>query len=218
MIKITKGLLSRWFDEVNNEFFNNELRKPDFVITHNRGYFGQFRPRTWTIEISIYWIRSERDYMNTLIHECCHCYVRQKYGYRVQSHGYEWKEVADRINRQMCGKYGTIQRCGGGQDNDVVRYVNAEKFIVFTDYHGKIGIAKYRDDAYVARLKKMGCVMGGTKMYYLVSDNADLAKVKFRKVNTISIRWQYIRLSLSEILDKSSIIKTEMYGNLKKVA
>lgn len=39
MIKITKELLSRWFDEVNNEFFNNELRKPDFVITHNRGYF-----------------------------------------------------------------------------------------------------------------------------------------------------------------------------------
>ena len=60
--------------------------------------------------------------------------------------------------------------------------------------------------------------MSGTKMYYIVSDNADLAKVKFRKVNTLSIRWQYIRLSLSEILDKSSIIKTEMYGNLKKVA
>ena len=87
MIKITKELLSRWFDKVNNEFFSNELRKPDFVITHNRGYFGQFRPSTWTIDISIYWIRSERDYMNTLIHECCHCYVRQKYGSHVQSHG-----------------------------------------------------------------------------------------------------------------------------------
>ena len=115
MIKITKELLSRWFDKVNNEFFNNELRKPDFVITHNRGYFGQFRPSTWTIDISIYWIRSERDYMNTLIHECCHCYVRQKYGSHVQSHGYEWKKVADRINRQMCGKYGIIQRCGNGK-------------------------------------------------------------------------------------------------------
>ena len=218
MIKITKELLSEWFDKVNKEFFNNELRKTDFVISHNKGRFGQFRPRTWTIEISTYWVRSERDYMNTLIHECCHCYVRQKYGIYAQEHGYEWKEVADRINRQMYGKYGTIQRLGGGQDNYVVRNANTEKFIVFTDYHGKIGIAKYRDDAYVARLKKMGCVMGGTKMYYLVSDNADLAKVKFRKVNTISIRWQYIRLSLSEILDKSSIIKTEMYGNLKKVA
>ena len=218
MIKITKELLSRWFDKVNKEFFNNELRKTDFVITHNRGYFGQFRPRTWTIEISTYWIRTERDYMNTLIHECCHCYVRQKYGYRVQSHGYEWKDIADRINRQMCGKYGTIQRCGGGQDKYVVRNANVEKFIVFTDYHGKIAIAKYRDDTYVVRLKKMGCVMGGTKMYYLVSDNGELAKVKFRKANALSVRWQYIDFSLDEILDKSSIIKVEMYENLKRVA
>ena len=218
MIKITKGLLSRWFDEVNNEFFNNELRKPDFVITHNRGYFGQFRPSTWTIDISIYWIRSERDYMNTLIHECCHCYVRQKYGYRVQSHGYAWKEVADRINRQMCGKYGTIQRCGGGQDNDVVRYVNAEKFIVFTDFRSKIAIAKYRNNTYVVRLKQMDCIKNGTRMYYLVSDNAELAKVKFRKANARSISWQYIDFSLGEILDKSSLIKEEMYEVLKKVA
>lgn len=218
MIKITKELLSRWFDKVNKEFFNNELRKTDFVISHNKGRFGQFRPRTWTIEISTYWIRTERDYMNTLIHECCHCYVRQKYGYRVQSHGYEWKDIADRINRQMCGKYGTIQRCGGGQDKYVVRNANVEKFIVFTDYHGKIAIAKYRDDTYVVRLKKMGCVMGGTKMYYLVSDNGELAKVKFRKANALSVRWQYIDFSLDEILDKSSIIKVEMYENLKKVA
>ena len=218
MIKITKELLSRWFDKVNKEFFNNELRKTDFVISHNKGRFGQFRPRTWTIEISTHWIRTERDYMNTLIHECCHCYVRQKYGYRVQSHGYEWKDIADRINRQMCGKYGTIQRCGGGQDKYVVRNANVEKFIVFTDYHGKIAIAKYRDDTYVVRLKKMGCVMGGTKMYYLVSDNGELAKVKFRKANALSVRWQYIDFSLDEILDKSSIIKVEMYENLKKVA
>ena len=218
MIKITKELLSRWFDEVNNEFFNNELRKPDFVITHNRGHFGQFRPRTWTIEISTYWVRSERDYINTLIHECSHCYVRQKYGIYAQSHGYEWKEVADRINRQMCGKYGTIQRLGGGQDKYVVRNANAEKFIVFTDLNGNMGIAKYRNDTYVVRLKQMGCIKNGTRMYYLVSDNVELAKVKFRKANARSIYWQHIDFSLGEILDKSSIIKVEMYEDLKKVA
>lgn len=218
MIKITKELLSEWFDKVNKEFFNNELRKTDFVISHNKGRFGQFRPRTWTIEISTYWIRTERDYMNTLIHECCHCYVRQKYGIYAQPHGYEWKEVANRINQQMCGKFGIIQRCGGGQDKYVVRKTNAEKFIVFTDYHGRQGIAKFRNDAYVKKLKQAGGVMSGTKIYYLVSDNAELAMVKFRKVNTLHIRWQYINLTLSEILGKASVIKAEMYENLKKVA
>lgn len=218
MIKITKKLLSEWFDEVNKEFFNNELRKTNFVITHNRGHFGQFRPRTWTIEISTYWVRSERDYINTLIHECSHCYVRQKYGIYAQEHGYEWKEVADRINKQMCGKYGVIQRLGGGQDNYVVRNANAEKFIVFTDCNGNMGIAKYRIDTYVVRLKQMGCIKNGTRMYYLVSDNAELAKVKFRKANARSIYWQHIDFSLGEILDKSSLIKVEMYDGLKKVA
>ena len=218
MIKITKELLSRWFDKVNKEFFNNELRKTDFVISHNKGRFGQFRPRTWTIEISTYWVRSERDYMNTLIHECCHCYVRQKYGIYAQPHGYEWKEVANRINQQMCGKFGIIQRCGGGQDKYVVRKTNAEKFIVFTDYHGRQGIAKFRNDAYVKKLKQAGGVMSGTKIYYLVSDNAELAKVKFRKANARFISWQYIDFSLGEILDKSSLIKEEMYEVLKKVA
>ena len=218
MIKITKELLSEWFDEVNKEFFNNELRKTNFVITHNKGHFGQFRPRTWTIEISTYWVRSERDYINTLIHECSHCYVRQKYGIYAQSHGYEWKEVADRINRQMRGKYGPIQRLGGGQDNYVVRNANAEKFIVFTDFNGNMGIAKYRNDTYIVRLKQMGGVKNGTRMYYLVSDNAELAKVKFRKANARSIYWQHIDFSLGEILDKSSLIKVEMYDGLKKVA
>lgn len=218
MIKITKKLLSRWFDKVNNEFFNNELKKTNFVISHNRERFGQFRPRTWTIEISTYWVRSERDYMNTLIHECCHCYVRQKYGIYVQEHGYEWKEVADRINRQMYGKYGTIQRLGGGQDNYVVRNANTEKFIVFTDFRGKIAIAKYRNDTYIVRLKLMDCIKNGTRMYYLVSDNAELAKVKLRKANARSISWQYIDFSLGEILDKSSLIKEETYEVLKKVA
>ena len=218
MIKITKELLSEWFDEVNKEFFNNELRKTNFVISHNRSRFGQFRPRTWTIEISTYWVRSERDYMNTLIHECCHCYVRQKYGIYVQPHGYEWKEVANRINQQMCGKFGIIQRCGGGQDKYIVRKTNAEKFIVFTDYCGRQGIAKFRNDVYVKKLKQAGGVMSGTKIYYLVSDNAELAKVRFRKANSRSISWQYIDFSLGEILDKSSIIKEEMYDGLKKVA
>lgn len=218
MIKITKELLSTWFDKINEEFFNNELKKTNFVISHSTGRFGQFRPRTWTIEISTHWVRSERDYMNTLIHECCHCYVRQTYGYRVQSHGYEWKEIANRINRQMCGKYGTIQRCGGGQDAYVVRNANAEKFLVFTDCYGKVAIAKYRDDAYVAKLKKLHGVKSGTQMYYLVSDDVDLAKVKFRKVNARSIRWQYVRFTLEEILRKGKVINTETYSELKKVA
>ena len=216
MIKITKTLLSEWFNKFNKEFFNDELRKPNFVVSHNHGYFGQFRPRTWTIEISTYWIRSERDYANTLIHECCHVYVRQNYGRFAQSHGYEWKEIANRINEKMQGKYGHIQRCGGGQDKYVVRNANVEKFIVFTSYKGKLSIAKYRDDAYVAKLKRLHCVQSGTNMYYVVSDNVDMALFKFRKANAHSINWNNTTMSLDDIMSKCDIIKVELFTELQK--
>lgn len=218
MIKITKELLNEWFDEFNAEFFNGELRKTSFVITNNVSRFGQFRPRTWTIEISTACVRTERDYKNTFIHECCHCYVRQKYGHRVQSHGYEWKEIANRINRQMCGKYGTIQRVGGGQDKSVIRDSNAEKFVAFTDYNGNSSIAKYRDDGYVAKLKRMGCIKSGTKIYYLVSSDNEMARYRFRKVNTNSVRWNYETMGFAEVLKRSDLIKEEDYTKLNKVA
>lgn len=217
MIKITKELLTEWFNEFNNEFFNGEISTPTYVITHNRSRFGQFRPRTWVIEISTAWVRSERDYKNTFIHEMAHAYVRQKYGRFAQSHGYEWKSIANKINSMTCGKYGTIQRCGGGQDSYTLRSANAEKFIVFTDYNGNLATAKYRDEKYVERLKNRSCVKSGTEMYYVISDMAEMDRLPIRKVNVRSIRWNYLPISFESLMANCVVVRKELYTNLKKV-
>ena len=47
MIKITKELLSEWFDKINNEFFNNELKKTNLeVFTKTPQYLPKDTPNT----------------------------------------------------------------------------------------------------------------------------------------------------------------------------
>lgn len=218
MIKITKELLTNWFADINPLYFNGELKAPNYVISNNRSRYGQFRPRTWTIEMSTAWVRSERDYYNTFLHELCHLYVRQKYGRYVQSHGYEWKEIANEITLKTNGRYGTIQRVGGGQDKTILRSTKAERFVVFTDAYGKLSIGKFRDEEYVNKLKRLGGVKSGTTMYLLVSEDVEMARYNMRKVNTRSVRWNYPRISFEEIMERSTLIRTEFYTKLKGVA
>lgn len=218
MIKITQALLDEKFNEFNKKYFNGEVKKTSFVISHNRSRFGQFRPRTWTIEISTAWVRSERDYWNTLLHEMIHALVRQRHGVYAQSHGYEWKEIASDITRKTNGQYGVIQRVGGGQDKTILRSANVEKFVVFTDKYGKLSIGKYRDEDYVMKLKRLGAVMSGTTIYYLTSSDNELARFNFRKVNTRSVRWNYANMPLESIMSRSEVIRSEFYTKLSGVA
>lgn len=215
MIKITKSLLSRWFKVANTKYFNNEIEKePDYVISTNKSRFGQFScgPNMYSIEISTAYICSERDYMNTFLHELCHLYVRQKYG-RVQSHGKEWKYVANLITMRTKGKYGIIQRVGGHQDKCVLRgKCKVSNFVIFTDYTGRFAVAKYNNAAYPTKLKKMGAVLNNTKMYYIQSDNKEMAEMKLRSANARGIYWTYPKkFTLDELLNMSRLVNTETY-------
>lgn len=218
MIKITKELLNNWFDDINSLYFNGELIAPkSYVISNNRSIYGQFRPSTWCIEISTAWVRSERDYYNTFLHELCHLYVRQKYGCFVQPHGYEWKEIANIITKKTNGKYGIIQRTGGGQDRSVLRSAKMEKFVVFYDYNNNLSIAKYRNDEYVTELINSNGVKNGTEMYFFVSDDVELADYTMRKVNTKRIYWNYLRdMTIGDVEKRSTLINTMLYNNIAK--
>lgn len=218
MIKITKELLNEWFEHDNQWYFADELKKPNWVITNNRSRYGQFRPRTWTIEISTAYVRSERDYHNTFLHELCHLYVRQKYGYLVQHHGFEWKMIASRITSDTNGKYGTIKRIGGGQDKATLRSSKMYKYVVFTSKYGNLGIGKYTNDAYVSKLKNLNCIESGTDIYYFVSNDTEMNNYTLHKVNTMSVRWNKLgNLTLDEIKKRSTLISSEFYSTLQKV-
>lgn len=220
MIKITKQLLSEWFKVANEKYFNGDIEKePNYVITTNKSRYGQFRPRTWEIEISTAFVRSENAYKNTFLHELCHLYARQKHGAYIQSHGYEWKEIADRVTRFTKGKYGIIQRCGGYKEGTYLREnTKMNNFVVFTDYKNHLAIAKYSDIEYVMKLKRLKGVKENTTIYYFVSDDVRMATIPLRKSRARSISWNYVNYSLGEIKAMSKMIDSELYHPFNKAA
>ena len=220
MITITKELLSDWFKKFNRLYFNGEIkREPSYIITNHKSDYGQFSPSTWAIKISTAFIRSERNYINTFLHEMCHLYVREKYGLKVQPHGYEWEEIANTITRVTEGKYGVIKRVGGGLDKNVLRTNNKlNKYVVFIDYEGILSIAKYTNDEYVKQLLKDKCVMNNTEIRYYVSDNVEMAVMKTRRVNCRYIRWNHSKWGLDELDKIAKLVSTNIYSSLKQVA
>ena len=220
MIKITKQLLSEWFKVANEKYFNGDIEKePNYVITTNRSRYGQFRPRTWEIEISTAFVRSENAYKNTFLHELCHLYARQEYGVYIQSHGYEWKEIANKVTRLTKGKYGIIQRCGGYEEGTYLREnTKMNNFIVFTDYDNHLAIAKYSDNEYVMKLKRLKAIKENTAIYYFVSDDVRMATIPLRKSRARSITWNYAKFSLSEIRIMAKLVDSEFYHSFNKAA
>lgn len=220
MITITKELLSDWFKKFNRLYFNGKIkREPNYVITKTTSILGMFKPSTWTINISTAYIRSERNYINTFLHELCHLYVREKYGYHVQHHGVEWKEVADMITSRTGGKYGTIQRVDGGIDKDVLRETKGtNKYVVFVDYVGHLSIAKYGSEDYVKRLIELDCVMDNTEIRYYVSNNVEMDYLRKRRANGYTIRWNYLKWTLEELNTMATLVSKTMYHKRKQAA
>lgn len=220
MIKITRELLSNWFKEFNRLYFDGEIkREPKYITSTNKSRYGQFSPRQWTIEISTAYVRSERDYINTFLHELCHVYVREKYGTHVQSHGYEWKSIAEVVTNRTYGKYGIIKRVGGGLDKSVLRKANgASKYIVFTDFNGRLSISKYSNEEYVRELIAKGGVMDGTEIRYYISSNVDMETLKARRTNCRYLRWSYSRWSLDEIDKMATLVSKNIYHKFNRAA
>ena len=98
--ELTLSWIEQNFKKYNKEFWGGTLRKPYFEVCKTKTHLGQFNSRTWTICISNYFDRSEREFANTLIHEMIHLYIRQnKLGNQRVHHGVEFYKEANRINK-----------------------------------------------------------------------------------------------------------------------
>lgn len=219
-MEVTKELLSSWFKTANELYFNNEIEKePTFIISNNKSRYGCFSKSNYSIEITNAYDRSERDFMNTFLHELCHLYAMLKYGNRIKPHGDEWQNVAYMVTIRSKHKYGTIKRVGGGQDEAPLRVkdkkdLKENKFIIFTDYEGKLSIVKCSYGnmlPYLAKMKRLGAIKDNTKVYFLSSSDMNLARYKTRKLNANSVNWNYLKLSVSDLKLIGVIYHTEIY-------
>ena len=115
-IKEIRDIFAEW----NKKAFKGELPEPSFELMRTRSLLGQFCPRkifgveTYKIRISVYYDRPYESYVDTIVHEMLHFYIRYKGIKDTSSHGREWKRMA----KQLSNKFGlTITRtnpAGGG--------------------------------------------------------------------------------------------------------
>lgn len=127
--------LSDNFDVINDLFFNNELEKPKFKITHVKGYLGQYECSYGKngeltksiISISDMYDRTDNDIVNTLAHEMIHLYIRQNHIKDTRPHhGKVFYSVADRLNREggfNISRTDSVDGCGFRNKSNKVFYV-----------------------------------------------------------------------------------------------
>jgi len=124
-MELTLKFIEDNFDVINELYFNNELLKPRFEITHVKSYLGQYQ---WVysydnrifydsvIRISDMFDRSDDDIVNTLAHECIHLYIRQnKIRDTRPHHGRVFNQIADRLNREggfHIARTDSVEGCG----------------------------------------------------------------------------------------------------------
>lgn len=150
---ITINEIKRLFNEWNVKAFNNELPLPSFELMQTKRMLGQFKWQKigcdkigYTIRISTFYDRPLSSYIDTIVHEMLHYYIKYKGIKDTSSHGREWKTMANRLSR----KFGlTITRTNpaGGGVCDAVLEKYANKKIAKFEY---VFLCKMKDGRYGA--------------------------------------------------------------------
>lgn len=194
--KITKEWMMEKYNEFNKLYFDSYLNPMyNFIVSNKKSFLGQFSNRRWSIEISTYCYRSENAFINTMLHEMCHAYVRQKYGSFAKSHGKEWKTIANYITNITNGKYGIIQRCGGADserpetDKKSSKYVGVSRFMIFTDCYGFHSIIKVSSEAIIEKYCYSNVVKHNEEIYIIETTIPKFVRLPFRRGN----RWNELR-------------------------
>lgn len=108
-MKLTVDFLQKNFDKYNNLIFDGELPKIEIKVGRMTRRFGYYYRQTnrYTgrvikeyIAISSFFVVSEKEYINTLVHEMLHYYIAFKNIKDSSSHGVIWTDYANEISRK----------------------------------------------------------------------------------------------------------------------
>ena len=174
---ITIPEIKREFDKWNGIIFNNELPCPSFELMQTKRTLGQFKWRKigkdklgYTIRISVFYDRPFEYYVDTIVHEMLHYYIKFKGIRDTSSHGRIWKEKAAEISR----KYNlTITRTNpaGGGASEAVLEKKASKGVAKYEY---VFVCKMKDGYHygvgVAPLCKLDNLVPGFRNWKAVAE------------------------------------------------
>lgn len=117
---LTIAYIEQKFDLYNDLYFNGELITPNFEIINDKKQLGCLQSKylyhnermDYTLKVSRYYDRTEKQYDNTIIHEMIHLYIAQNHIIDNGAHGRRFITECARIN-----KYGwNLSRCTDTSD------------------------------------------------------------------------------------------------------
>lgn len=146
---ITIKEIKEQFDIWNKKAFNNELPTPQFELMQTRRMLGQFCPRkvmgkdTYKIRISVFYDRPFESYIDTIVHEMLHYYIKYKGIKDTSSHGRVWKRMAANLSYKFGLTITRTNPAGGGATDAVKEKKNGktEYVIVCKLNNGRYGAA-----------------------------------------------------------------------------
>lgn len=161
-MELTINFIEENFNKFNALYFNNELEKPSFKIINTKTVLGRmcYITREYTkkiffrLEISRYYKRDEYEYLNTILHEMIHQYIKQKRMLDTSVHGRLFHNIAERINRcgwNITAKGRALEVAESGKIYNVFllkRDYGAFAFAVSKKYASlhKIGLESHKDN------------------------------------------------------------------------
>lgn len=123
---ITLSEIATQFDKWNEKIFKGELPKPHFELMQTKRMLGQFMWRkigynttAYTIRISTFYDRPMANYIDTIVHEMLHYYIKYKGIKDTSSHGRVWKDMAAKISKKYNLTITRTNPAGGGISNAV---------------------------------------------------------------------------------------------------
>ena len=124
---ITISEIERQFDKWNKTIFGGELPRPTFELMQTKSILGQFKWRRigwnrigYTIRISTFYDRPLEYYIDTIVHEMLHYYIKYKGIKDTSSHGRIWKQKAAEISKKYNLTITRTNPCGGGVSEAVL--------------------------------------------------------------------------------------------------
>ena len=110
-MKLTKEWMETWFDEFNRVYFDSQLPKPLLYVSHAKqkvGYLAykmdrkSLQPYDYRLGLSTYYILTEWDYQNILLHEMIHLLIAHSQIKDTSQHGKVFRSILSRLNND-CG-------------------------------------------------------------------------------------------------------------------